>query len=993
MVQLAVRHADAMPAGAPTHSNRPHLSEAEKPLVDVIVPVYRGLAQTRSCIDSVLTSRCACRFELVLIDDSSPEPALSAYVDSLRVHPGVTVARNPTNLGFVATVNRGMAMHPDRDVILLNSDTRVANDWVDRLRSCALAEPRVATATPFSNSATVCSYPFEGWSGGVPGALGLAALDALFAHTLAGEWADLPTAVGFCMYIRRSALVQVGLFDVERFGRGYGEENDFCMRAAKLGWHHRLAADVFVYHEGSVSFANQREALQQQAMRALLDAHPDYLEQVERFIARDPLARLRERIDRARCAFGAREEARVLQERGRLRHDFTWPAEPEVSTRDLRPVQLHVAHNWGGGTSRWIEDFCIADRERRNLLLRSAGHRNAAAFRLELVDPGAGDALLGSWDLDLPIRACSFDHPEYAALLAGVVQEFEVRSVVVSSLIGHSLEALDSGLPTALVLHDLFPFCPALFGFFGNACSACDRARLEACLAGNPFNAFWHNTTADDWLQLRSELAARLQRNAIRIVAPSNSVIGRWITLLPALAEQPVAQIPHGIERAALGPAVEPAPPGNRKLRLVVPGRLLPHKGMELLRAALPSLAQGAELLLLGSGVHGQVFENLPGVRVVRDYRLDSLGRHLREYRPDAALLLSVLPESFSYTLSEMHALGLPVLATRVGAFAERISEGETGLLFDPAPEALKKCVAGLTPALLAHMRSQVRALPVRERSETVAAINRLLPVPIQPSHAPSARCLGLGVARARLRADLLAHAEVEQAGTLRHYTGLLALRDAHLADLEARNRALESRLQELTSERERSPKARHWTQRLRRIGAQPSAIEPPAEAPAPTRYDARLPALAEHRAEIRARIRYWLGIPDATRIVLSLGGPASAAEAARIMAVAEVICARRNDVCIVVTGSEASAASWSALQQQTLALTVRRRLFFVPNVAEEASWLLASDVLLISPEGRATQGLSDAAALLGWPLDDADSERLCTWLDALPPAPPGLPN
>src|SRR5439155_9965202 len=139
---------------------------------------------------------------------------------------------NDRNLGFVQSVNRGMALHPDRDVVLLNSDTEVANDWLDRLARAAYSDANVATATPFSNNATICSYPFEGWTGGVPGMLGLAGLDRLFASTNAGRLVDMPTAVGFCMCIRRACLDQVGLFDAARFGRGDGEENDFSLREA-----------------------------------------------------------------------------------------------------------------------------------------------------------------------------------------------------------------------------------------------------------------------------------------------------------------------------------------------------------------------------------------------------------------------------------------------------------------------------------------------------------------------------------------------------------------------------------------------------------------------------------------------------------------------------------------------------------------------------------------------------------------------------------------
>ena len=284
-------------------------------MIDVIIPIYRGLQQTRRCVDSVLRSNQAVAFEVVAVDDASPDPDIARYLDQLSGDGRITLVRNETNCGFVQSVNRGMSLHPDRDVVLLNSDTEVANDWLDRLFRSAYAYPDIGTVTPFSNNATICSYPFEGWAGSVPGMLGLVELDRLFASTNAGRTVDLPTAVGFCMCIRRACLDQVGPFDAERFGRGYGEENDFCLRAAAAGWRNVLAGDVFVYHEGAVSFSGERLALLETAGKLLADLYPDYLRKVREHIRRDPAGTLRAAVDDARIALRTEELHHVVAER------------------------------------------------------------------------------------------------------------------------------------------------------------------------------------------------------------------------------------------------------------------------------------------------------------------------------------------------------------------------------------------------------------------------------------------------------------------------------------------------------------------------------------------------------------------------------------------------------------------------------------------------------------------------------------------------------
>ena len=311
-------------------------------MIDVVIPVYKGLEQTRTCIESVLAAPRETAAEIVVVDDATPDPAIAQYLRDLAAQGRITLLASEANLGFVQSVNRGMALHGDRDVVLLNSDTEVANDWLGRLHAAAHSAPDVATVTPFSNNATICSYPYEGWRGGVPGTLGLAALDALFASANARRTIELPTAVGFCMYVRRDCLNAIGAFDAERFGRGYGEENDFCMRAGKAGWRNVFAADVFVYHEGSVSFSDERFDLVKAAAPRLIALHPEYPLRVHEFVERDEASALRAAVDRARNACGAEESRCVLEERIQERADtvhelmkllrLSWNYEDRVAT-------------------------------------------------------------------------------------------------------------------------------------------------------------------------------------------------------------------------------------------------------------------------------------------------------------------------------------------------------------------------------------------------------------------------------------------------------------------------------------------------------------------------------------------------------------------------------------------------------------------------------------------------------------------------------------
>lgn len=282
-------------------------------VVDIIVPVYGGLHETRQCLDSVLSNPQKTPFELVVIDDASPERDLKAYLEHLAEAGSITLLRNKNNIGFAGTVNRGIALHPDRDVVLLNSDTEVANDWLDRIRRCALSDPKIGTVTPFSNNATICSYPVFCQENSLPQGWDVRSLDRLFSGTNSGAIIDIPTAVGFCMYIKRPCLDQLGLFDEKSFGLGYGEENDFCMKATKVGWRHVLCGDTFVYHAGGVSFSESKEHLQKQGTETLIKLHPDYLDCIRKHIAEDPARHLRLAVDSARKRVSVQERQKFVK--------------------------------------------------------------------------------------------------------------------------------------------------------------------------------------------------------------------------------------------------------------------------------------------------------------------------------------------------------------------------------------------------------------------------------------------------------------------------------------------------------------------------------------------------------------------------------------------------------------------------------------------------------------------------------------------------------
>lgn len=264
------------------------------PLPTVIVPVFNALEALDACLAS-LERTLPAGARVHVCDDASTDPKVGELLAgwARRTALAVTLVHRPANLGFVANVCRAMAETAPADAVLLNSDTVLTPGWLLRLAECAASDPSIATATPWSNNGEIVSFPRFIEANPVP-----EDPDRIATAAAAGPpaYPDLPTAVGFCMYLRRAAWERCGGFDVETFGHGYGEENDFCLRAAGLGWRNVLCDSAYVVHRGGASFAPTGAAPGGENLRRLNARWPGYNERIARYILADPLRPLRERL-------------------------------------------------------------------------------------------------------------------------------------------------------------------------------------------------------------------------------------------------------------------------------------------------------------------------------------------------------------------------------------------------------------------------------------------------------------------------------------------------------------------------------------------------------------------------------------------------------------------------------------------------------------------------------------------------------------------------
>ena len=608
-------------------------------LLDVIVPVFAGRAETLRCLHRVLSSRQETPFELIVIDDACQDEQLVARLRMLEEKGLITLLRNEQNLGFVASCNRALSLHGERDAILLNADTEPHGNWLDRLRNVAYSAADVGTVTPLSNNATICSYPL--FNRDNPWALEIDAqeTDRLASRVNVGVTVDAPTGVGFCLYLRRDCLAQTGLLDEEAFGQGYGEENDLCQRAVAAGWRNVIATEVFVWHWGARSFQGTSRPRVRRARAEIARRHPGYHDAVVDFISRDPLRAARSALDWGRL----------------LRH------------RSARGNALVMIHARGGGAARHMEEEMLRLRRRgiSGFLLLPLKHSTKARLsalglpKLPNLEPV---------DLRAPGN------------LVGLLERLGITEVHVHQLIdfprGCALELLaacrERGIPVDVFVHDYQFICPRinLVDATGRYCGEPDEAACQKCLKQRIKGI--ESPASGDIRSWRVQHGA-LFASARRVIVPDRDVKKRLLRYFPHAhyAVRPHEDPGSFPPTAAVRPLDE-----KRPFRIVTIGAISRVKGFDVLKA----VASHARKRKLPLEFHVMGFSRkdeelqAEGVCLTGRYHDAKAEEILAGLQADLVWLPAVWPETYSYTLSIALAAGLPVALFDLGAPPGRLA-------------------------------------------------------------------------------------------------------------------------------------------------------------------------------------------------------------------------------------------------------------------------------------------------------------------------------
>jgi GT2 family glycosyltransferase/glycosyltransferase involved in cell wall biosynthesis len=634
-------------------SNPRHLAPLRSRSVDIIIPVFNGLQSLQECIDSI-RKHTQPPYRIVIVNDGSTDPSITNYLSDLE-NDHVRVLSNKRNLGFVESANLGFDFSKE-DVVLLNSDTVVTVGWLEKMYKCAYSSDAIGTVTPLSNNATICSIPQFPEANRIPQGFTTDSFADLVKSVSEQDYPPIPTAVGFCVYIKRSLLEEVGHFDLT-FSPGYGEENDLCMRALDADFLSALDDATFVYHQGEASFSTKADLLRKSHHQILLNKYPKYDAIVDEFIRTNPLREIHSRINEAilrgyelslpKIAYVMHFPPQSTQSGGTGKHCrllyrhidgyvkyVIYPNENNLAIEEYTPIGKR--------------EFSYPSGERKTALISDEKTEEAFSRVLDECRPGI----------------IHFQH-----LLGMPLSLIKIASE-------HSAKIV-------ITLHDGYFLCPdfRLLEMGEKYCDGCtDLARCDLCLSAR------YDLKPGFQQEWRKTCRAMLELSD-RIIAPSEYERDLCARVL-SFDRKRISVIEHAIP-SGHQTSID-TPRDIKTLRVGFVGHVEEKtKGRDLILKLLQgntSLNREWHFFGEGSDIRGHLRDSSikPRGKLFFHgyYKEGDLPSNLTEAAITVVVIPSIYGESYSYALTEVWRAGIPVIAPDLGAIGERVRKNGGGWLY-----------------------------------------------------------------------------------------------------------------------------------------------------------------------------------------------------------------------------------------------------------------------------------------------------------------------
>lgn len=606
--------------------------------IDIIIPVYNGLNYLEDLFNSIFENTDV-SYRLIIVNDASPDTRVSNYIkDKINGLDNCFYYENEINLGFTKTVNFASKKVNSKYFIILNTDVIVPKNWLSRLINPFFTKDNIASITPFSNSAVFFSYPVFGEDNKIPTGFTYQDIDNAFSYLnpAIDSKCEIHSGVGFCMAINTKCWNNIGTFDAETFGKGYGEENDWCMRALSNNWINVIVPNLFVFHNHGGSFCSEeKKELMQNNAKILYERWPKIMSGISAFAKQDPWQIYRAAATLKLC----------------------------IKSKDVCLI-VDLSQETGGAFA--YRETKVKYYQEKNFLVLLLTHS------------------VNKTDWILQVRYGGIEQKYFVEdinLIIDLFKEINISKIFINNLVFLPFEELNKlknlfetlvktiNIELEYVFHDFLSVCPSFFLMNDKDihCNLPDIETCKQCLISNPHKTI--NIT--DIIKWRDFWATffKLPTKLICFSENTKRYIDRVYNDLKIDIEEHKPLVNYTNEYIYNK---------NNKDNLNIGffGAFCTTKGsvqiIDLARFLLKENRKEVKII-----VYGNIYEDIEGLPSNIIFK----GKYAREELPDilnnenisVVFFSSIVPETFSYVAQELMLTEVPIVCFNVGAPAERI--------------------------------------------------------------------------------------------------------------------------------------------------------------------------------------------------------------------------------------------------------------------------------------------------------------------------------
>ncbi|MDY2599999.1 MAG: glycosyltransferase, partial [Lachnospiraceae bacterium] len=290
-----IKFSDLGQAGNASGKNVLFNAPKHNQMVGVVVPVFNGVNYLKVLIPSLFRNTDL-PHKFVFVDDCSGAETTDYLNQAVADRDDCILMRNEVNSGFVKSVNRGAseALECCDNFVMLNSDTEVPSGWLSRLMKPIFENEQISSVTPLSNSCNIFSFPFFNNTKKNLMFLeefGLEEINKAILNSQVDAYFRIPTGHGFCMAVSGKVWKKIGGLNEALFGRGFGEENEWSLRAELDGFQNVLTPTLFVAHHEKGTFSSEEKIKNCEAAQQIISVmFPYYHSNVRNFLREYPSA-------------------------------------------------------------------------------------------------------------------------------------------------------------------------------------------------------------------------------------------------------------------------------------------------------------------------------------------------------------------------------------------------------------------------------------------------------------------------------------------------------------------------------------------------------------------------------------------------------------------------------------------------------------------------------------------------------------------------------